>query len=145
MAEAIGRRHLEENVDSRLRTRIRLYIGIALVLIAVVLFRMWEEGGNSWYTLTALLVGLVAGFVFSRMYKISWDKDGRKVMSQLDWIGGVVLACYIAFEIGGHFFFDYYFTGSSVLTLILALASGAVLGRVLGMARTMIRVLRANL
>jgi hypothetical protein len=145
MAEhPIGREHIDLHVDSRLRTRIRMYIGIAAVLVVAVAYRMWEEGGNFWYTLAALAVGMFAGFLFSRMYKIEWNKEGRKVMSRLDSIGGVVLACYIAFEIAGHLFFDQYFSGPSALTLILALAAGAVLGRGLGMARTMMHVLREN-
>jgi hypothetical protein len=145
MAESLRREHLDLYVDRRLRMRVRIYLGLAVVLILFVLYRMFEEGQDFWYTLAALAVGLFAGFLFSRMYKIEWNVEGQKVMSQLDWIGGIVLACYIAFELAGHFFFERYFSGPSVLTLILALAAGAVLGRGLGMARTMIRVLRANI
>jgi len=145
MAEAIRREHLDLHVDSRLRMRIRMYIGIAVVLILVVAYRMLEESQDFWYTLLALAVGILAGFVFSRMYKIEWNTEGKKVMSRLDAVGGIVLACYIAFELAGHFFFEQYFAGPSALTLILALAAGAVLGRGLGMAHTMLLVLRAHI
>jgi len=144
MAAELNRGHLDQHVDPRLRTRIRIYVGIAAVLILFVMYRMFEEGQDFWYTLAALAVGIVAGFLFSRMFNIHWDVEGKKVMSRLDSLGGVVLACYIAFELGGHFFFEQYFSGPSALTLILALAAGAVLGRGLGMARTMLQVLRAN-
>ena len=138
----IGRQHFDTNVDPKLRRRVRLYLGIAVVLILVVLFRSWQEA--SWYSPLALLAGLAAGFIFSRMFKIDWDHEAKRVVSRLDTYGGIILAAYIAFEIAGHFFFDAYFSGASVLTMILALAAGAILGRGIGMIRTMVQILREN-
>lgn len=144
MAE-LTRTHLDEHVHSRLRNRVRIYLGISVLIIIAIAYRIIFEGGGVFYPLIALALGLVIGVVVSRMYSIEWDTHSEKVVSRMDIYGAVFLVAYILFEITGEHFIRQWFSGPEVLTVILALAGGAVLGRGVGMASNMIRVLRAHI
>jgi hypothetical protein len=145
MSPDITRESLDKHVHSRLRTRIRLYLGISIAIIIAILYRVVVEGGGILYPLTALVIGIAAGVLLSRMFNVSWDKDAEKVVSRIDVYGGILLVVYIIFELSGEDLIRHWFNGSEVLTLILSLAGGAVLGRGLGMAGKMFSVLRSNI
>ncbi|HVZ75832.1 MAG TPA: hypothetical protein VG934_00995 [Candidatus Paceibacterota bacterium] len=144
MAE-LTREHLDRHVHSRLRNRVRLYLGISAAIIIAIIYRVIVHGGGVWYPLAVLVIGIVVGSLLSRMYITSWDEDSAKVVSRMDIYGGILLGCYIVFEIAGEHFIRQWFAGPEVLTIILALAGGAVLGRGVGMARNMLAVLRENI
>jgi hypothetical protein len=145
MATEITRAHLDTHVDSRLRRRVRLYLGISLAIIVAIMYRTFVSGGSFVYPVLALVIGLVIGALLSRMYIVSWDKDAAKVVSRMDIYGTMLLIVYIIFEISGEHFIRQWFSGPEVLTIILSLAGGAVLGRGIGMGRKMLQILRASI
>ena|ERR1700733_5061565 len=144
MAE-LTREHLDQHVHSRLRTRVRLYLGISVAIIIAILYRVIAHGGGALYPLLAFAVGLAVGILLSRMFVVSWDKDAAQVVSRIDIYGTILLVAYIIFELSGEYFIRQWFAGPEVLTVILSLAGGAVLGRGLGMGRKMLNVLRENI
>jgi hypothetical protein len=144
MAE-LTREHLDQHVQSRLRTRIRLYLGISVAIIIAIIYRVIVHGGGVLYPAVALILGIAVGILLSRMFNVSWDKDAAQVVSRIDIYGTILLVAYIVFEISGEYFIRQWFAGPEVLTIILSLAGGAVLGRGLGMGRKMINVLRENI
>ena len=143
MAE-ITRAHIDRHVNSRLRTRIRLYLGISILIVLAIAYRIWQDGGGILYPAAALAIGIVVGSLVSRMFNVSWDAQAEQVVSRIDTYGGALLIVYVIFEITGEHFIRQWFVGPEVLTIILALAGGAVLGRGIGMGRKMMQVLRAN-
>ena len=145
MPENITREHLDQHVHTRLRTRVRLYLGISVAIIIAIIYRVVMHGGGILYPLLALAIGVGVGILFSRMFNVSWDKDAEKVVSRMDVYGTIFLVAYIIFEISGEYFIRQWFGGAEVLTIILSLAGGAVLGRGLGMGKKMLQVLRANI
>ncbi len=142
MVEVITSEHLQKHVHTKLRKRVRLYIGISIGIIIVIIYRLFVDGGGFVYPLLALLIGLGIGLLLARMFNVSWDEDAEKVVSRMDIYGTSLLILYIIFEMLGEHYIRQWFTGSEVLTIILALAGGAVLGRGLGMSRRMMQVLR---
>ncbi len=142
----ITREHLDKYVHSRLRRRVRMYLGISAAILVVILYRVIfvAHGADILYPLVALALGLGIGILMSRMFNVQWDKDAEQVISRMDVYGTALLVAYIIFEVSGEHFIKEWFQGPDVLTIILALAGGAVLGRGIGMARTMFRVLREN-
>ena len=145
MPSPITREHLERHVHSRLRTRIRIYYGISCAIVVAIVYRVFVHGGGVLYPFLALVIGLAAGILFSQMFHVSWDKDAEKVVSRIDAYGIILIVVYIIFELFGESLIRRWFSGPEVLTVILALAGGAVLGRGLGMARKMFQVLRENI
>jgi hypothetical protein len=141
----LTRAHLDEYVQSRLRNRVRIYLALAAAIVVAIAYRIIFEGGGVLYPLLALTIGIAIGIVVSRMFSISWDKDSEKVVSRMDIYGTAFLVAYIIFELTGEHFIRQWFSGPEVLTVILSLAGGAVLGRGIGMGRAMIRVLREHI
>ena len=137
--------HLDRHVDSRLRNRTRIYFVISGILAIVVVYRLFAEAGDPLLPIVLFAAGLAGGIVFSRMYKISWDHDAQKIVSRLDIYGGVILALYIVFEIFSRRYLEAHFSGPQALTLVFSLLSGVIIGRGIGMLRTMIRVIRTNI
>ena len=145
MPPDITQEHLDTHVHSRLRTRIRIYLGISALIIIVIAYRIFTYGGGVIYPILALAIGLAVGTLVSRMFNVSWDKNAEKVVSSMDIYGILLLVAYIIFEIFGERLIRQHFQGAEVLTVILSLAGGAVLGRGLGMSRKMFSVLRENI
>lgn len=145
MVEEITSEHLDRHVHTRLRNRVRLYLGISVVIILFILYRMIVDGGGFIYPLVALVIGLGIGLFLARIFNVSWDEDAEKVVSRMDIYGTTLLVVYIIFEALGEHYIRQWFTGSEVLTIILALAGGAILGRGLGMSQRMTQVLRENI
>ncbi len=143
--QQITREHFDLHVDKRLRFRTRLYFVMALILLGVVVYRLFADGGSYWYALAAFLLGGGIGVLFSRMFKIDWDHDARKIVSRLDIYGGILLASYVAFEILSRKYLESQFSGPFALTIVFSLLSGVVIGRGVGMTRTMMRVMREHI
>jgi len=145
METKLTREHLDAHIDRRLRMRVRLYLGISILIIAAIIYRVAVHGGGVLYPLIALVVGICVGSLLARMYLVSWDKNAAKVVSRIDTYGVVLLVVYVIFEISGEHLIGKWFSGPEILTLVLALAGGAVLGRGIGIGRKMVQVLRTSL
>jgi uncharacterized membrane protein YraQ (UPF0718 family) len=145
MAADITQKHLDQHVHKRLRTRVRMYLGISAVIILAIIYRVIVHGGGVLYPLIALIIGIVIGIFLSRMFKVSWDTNAEKVVSRIDIYGTILLIVYIIVEISGEDLIRHWFSGPEVLTIILAVAGGAVLGRGIGIGRKMLQVLREHI
>lgn len=136
--------HITSHVSKRLLNQVRIYLVVAIIIIGAIIYRLFIDGGDVVYAVLAFCIGIAAGIVVSRMYKVWWDTDAQKVTFRLDLYGVMLLIAYIAFELFGEHYIRQVFAGPMILTMIFSLAGGAVLGRGIGMGRTMIRVFRAN-
>jgi uncharacterized membrane protein YqgA involved in biofilm formation len=145
MDTPVTREHVDQHVPKNLRNRVRTYLALAVIIVVVIGYRLFVDQEDLWYAVLAFVIGSAVGIVVSRMYKIWWDTDAEKVASRLDIYGIVLLVAYVAFELLGEHYIRQTFAGPMILTMILALSGGAVLGRGIGIGRTMFRVLRANI
>ena len=85
------------------------------------------------------LVGFLAGLFLSRMYRLDWDLETTKVVSQLDLIGRIILAAYISLLIGRNWILGYWVPASDLMGFILCFTAGTMIGRV-GATRRGIRL-----
>jgi hypothetical protein len=122
-----------------------MYLGISCAIVVAILYRVLAHRGGVLYPSLALAIGIVVGVLLSRMFNVSWDKDAAKVVSRIDMYGAILLVAYVIFELFSKNLIRQLFSGPEVLTIILSLAGGVVLGRGLGMARKIFQVLRANI
>jgi hypothetical protein len=94
--------------------------------------------------LIALAIGLAAGFISSRMYKISWDKNSAKVVGRIDIYGVIVLVLFAIFELNRTWIADLFSGGEALGSIGLVLITTALLGRILGTSRKILQVLSAE-
>lgn len=141
----LSREHFGTHVNPKLRRNIYTYLGISVVILVVILYRIISAGSSFHYPLLSFAVGLIVGIIVSRMYVISWDKDAEHVIHRMDAYGVVFLVAYILFEVASHYFIEHWLTGPLVSTVILSSIGGALLGRGLGMIHKMVAVLKVSI
>ena len=85
------------------------------------------------------LVGFLAGLFLSRMYRLDWNEETTKVVSQLDLIGRIILAAYVLFMVGRNWILGYWVPASDLMGFVLCFTAGTMIGRV-GATRRGIRL-----
>jgi hypothetical protein len=93
------------------------------------------------------LTGFLIGIILSRMYRLAWDQETTKVVSQFDLIGRIILAVYILFMVGRNWILGYWVPASDLTGFILCFTAGTMIGRVGGTRRgirLMLQVLGAT-
>jgi uncharacterized membrane protein len=131
------------NVDRRLHTRLRLYAVIFLIMLVIVIVDIVRGFVSVPLALLGLAIGTILGLVLGRMYRLSWDGAGSKVIAQIDWLGGVILGLYIVFAIFRNQLFGHWVTGAVLGAFTLSLTAGTMLGRVVSTAHGIRRLLAA--
>jgi len=122
-------RHL---IDSKLVTQLRLFSIIALAMLGVILFDVARNEISILLAVSGLLIGVAVGIVVSRMRRLSWDEQARKVIAQIDWIGAGILVLYIVFTLTRNWLFGHWVQGAMLGVFTLAITAGSMLGRVFG-------------
>lgn len=121
--------------------RVRIF-GVVFLLLAVAYgVAILSNPLNPFAAAVVPVVGLGVGVIVGRMYRISWDAEASAVIGNIDWIGGIVLVVYLVFAFSrerlvGQWIDD----ATDVTTLVLGLTAGVMLGRVLAMRRSILRV-----
>ncbi len=118
-----------------------LYAVYSLLLLFTI-YKLFVAGPNVFQVVVAVVIGLTAGLISSRMYKISWSKDEAKVVGRIDIYGLVVLVLFSLFEFNKDHIAHLFANGAIVGTISLVLLTSALFGRVLGTAKKILRVLR---
>lgn len=134
----------KKHVDRRLLIRLRLFAVIILLIASVVLYDVLVGQIAPGLAALGLGIGTAVGFVAGRMFKILWHDEAQKVVSRLDKIGVIILLLYIAVEVGRKAFFGHWLAGAQLNAFSLAFLGGALLGRLLVMARGIRKVLVEN-
>lgn len=135
-------RHIKTHASNRLRLNLRILSVVYIVLLCITLYELFVSRTLFSQVLIALIIGLAAGFVSSRMYKISWNKDEAKVVGRIDIYGVVVLVLFVVFELNRDHIASL-FSGSETLgSISLVLITAALLGRIIGTAKRILRVLK---
>lgn len=137
----LTRKHVK-HLDRKLRFRLRIYFLVSIILLGAVLFEILTSRVNLLLALIGLLVGGFIGVIAARRFLLSWDKNEKKVIAELDFIGGVILVLYIASAIFrsriiGHFVQGSYVTGTS-----LSVVTGIMIGRVFGTGHKIVEILQ---
>lgn len=129
-------------VSKRLRVRQTIFIIIALLLAAFILYDVIVNAVPWYDALGAYIIGLPIGYLLGRAIKVRWHETDEQAISETDVAGTIALVIYIAFAATREWILGHWFAAAIVLPISLALASGLLLGRYLGMQRSIRRVLR---
>jgi hypothetical protein len=90
-----------------------------------------------------LLAGAVVGVVASRIKRMRWDEPSRTVVSSIDWVGGVILVCFVIAQLGRGWVLGHWADGAALTTLGLCVTAGTLAGQVLGTRAGVRAVLRS--
>lgn len=134
-------KHIKTNASKKLRNNLRILTIVYVILFIVTLYNVIVSQAIFWQVLTAIVIGLVAGVISSRMYKISWSKDEAKVIGKIDIYGAVVLVLFIIFELNRTRIAEIFASGDAIGSIGLVLITSALFGRILGTSKQIIRVL----
>jgi peptidoglycan/LPS O-acetylase OafA/YrhL len=118
-------------LDKRLIRRLRIYTIVMLIMLLVIIFEILQGTFTLAWAVGGMLIGLGIGTLVSRMYSLNWDEDTSQVISRIDWIGGVILVCYLTFVFTRTHYLSYWIQGAPLMGLIFSLTAGTMLGRVL--------------
>jgi len=134
-------RNYAHNLDKRLRFRLRLYLLISLILIGILVFNVLKGTLRVDYGLLGLVAGVGIGIISSRMFHISWNKNAKRVVSQLDTLGIGILILYFLFEILRGTIVGFFTHDIQVATTGFAVLAGIMYGRLLGTRGRIIQIL----
>lgn len=140
----LDREMFKEHVHPNLRRRMRMFLAIGFVMSLLVVWDILHETVSIPIALISVLVGLLLGWLTSRIFHLSWNGDLEKVVGKIDLLGGIVLALYIIFEVSRVFLFERFvhITVATGTAITFALVSSALIGRVLALRRRVFDLLK---
>lgn len=133
-----------EKVDKKLIIRQRMFFGIIFILITIGIVNIVQGKIGIILAISGFMVATIIGLLLSRMFKIFWHEEQKKVVSQLDTIGTMLLIFYIGIEVGRSWIFGHWLSGSSLTAFGLIILTGLILGRFLGTHLKINKVLSGN-
>ncbi len=134
-------RRIRTNASRRLRINLRLLSIVCLVLIVITAYNVIVTQAVFWQVMLAIIIGLAAGVISTRMYKITWSHHEAQVIGRMDVYGVVVLILFILFELNRSNIAALFVSGEQVGTIALVLMTSALYGRILGTAKRILRIL----
>jgi hypothetical protein len=129
-------------VDKKIKRKIKIFIFMFLLSVCLAIYHITQDILPAKYPLTAFAIGLVLGALLSRIQKITWDKDGEKIIKQFDIISGLLLFFVILFFIFKDNIIMEIVSIKKINSLVFSLNAGMMLGRVLLIRHQIGRILR---
>ena len=134
---------IKQYLDKRLITRIRIYVIVMLVMLIIIAFEVIQSTFTIPMAIGGILIGLGVGTIVSRMYHLSWDDETSNVIGRIDWIGAVILVFYLIFVFTRAHYLGYWIQGAPLLTIVLSITAGTMLGRVMSTEHGIHKILKS--
>ena len=94
------------------------------------------------FAVLGVVVGVIGGILFARMYHLSWDHDARKIVSRLDVIGVIILVFYIVFVIFRSKLIGFFVQTPQIGAVGFSITAGIMIGRVIGTRNAIIEIFK---
>ena len=134
--------HLKNLLHRKLLVRLTIPLVISVVMLVVTVIDFFYSS-LPLITFAWILVGIVIGYPFGRLTKISWNSDKTQLV--LDGSGIVLLVVFIIIRIITSIIIRTEFGYLSyVLDIVLLVSVGGTVGRALGMLRQIRLALASN-
>lgn len=131
-----------KHVHGRLWWRQLIYLIAAAVLTALIIYDM-ATGAVGWYfEVLAYAIGTLVGYGYGRLARVRWHETDEHVMIQNDAVSILIIIAYLVLRSGSDFLLRDWFTGAALSAITFAFLAGILLGRYLGIIRSIYRVLR---
>ena len=134
--------HFRNLLHRKLLLRLTIPMIIATVMLVIIIIDSFFTPFPA-ITYAWILVGIVIGYPFGRLTKISWNSDNTQLV--LDGSGVILMVAYIVISIIRSIILRMEFGYLSyVLAITLLVSVGGSIGRELGMIRQIRHALRSN-
>lgn len=133
---------IRTHASKKLQLNLRILAVVYSVLLIITLYELIVSMAIFWQVILAIIIGLIAGIISSRMYKIAWDKDESKVVGKIDIYGGVVLVLFIVFELNRSHIAGLFASSESIGAIGLVLITATLFGRIIGTSRKIIAIIQ---
>ncbi len=131
-----------KHFNPRLRRSLRIYLIVGFAIMIYVILSTIKNGANPLDVLVGLVVGVVIGIFFARIFKISWDSEAEEVMYRIDAVGIILIVIFIIFDFTRGSIVANFVSGPNVGPTSFAVLAGCFYGRVFGSRRSIITILR---
>ncbi|HVW67247.1 MAG TPA: hypothetical protein VHA78_06010 [Candidatus Peribacteraceae bacterium] len=141
-------KNFKHHVSPQLQRRMRIFLIIAFCMLVIAVTHVAQDNLNPYVVLGSVIGGAVVGVVTTRIFHLSWDHDGQKVVGRIDKIGLAVLVLYVLFEIARSMLFEKLMPAEASSALSQASIAGfifiaaALISRVVALRGRMINILR---
>ncbi len=117
--------------------RLMIFCGLFPVKLGLIVLEVVNNQIEIGLVLVGIVIGLIIGLIISRIYDLNWDEKTSKVVSQINWVGGIILMLYAVLMIC-----RYWVEASTLATFGLCLSAGFMPGRLIGVRRGIIKTLQ---
>ena len=131
----------KHQVHTSLQRRLRIFIVMGVIIILVMVSDVVRGLLPVWIAGISLLLGSIIGLVSSRIFNLTWDKDGEQVVGKIDVIGWVVLGAYILFEVARSILVQHWLPAEAT-AITFAFIGPALITRVLSLRGRIITILK---
>lgn len=139
---SLARKRISQHVDKKIVMRFRIFALLTLIFAGILLWDLFIGTISLPFLLGGVVVGVGIGIIVSRMYHLSWDRDGKKVIGRLDGIGIVVLGLYMLFGFFRTKIIGYFVHGPMLGTVTVAVLGGLFIGQIIGARNGVLGILR---
>ncbi|MCX9081381.1 MAG: hypothetical protein OIN83_04220 [Candidatus Methanoperedens sp.] len=106
---------------------------IGIILTELMLFEVLKGIIGIGLSLIGFLLGLLLGFIATRMFIIHWHEEKAKFVSRFDTICIIVMLIYVAFSASRTSLFGNLIHGSVLTAFAYSILAGIMIGRIVGM------------
>lgn len=133
---ALARKHL----DRKLIFRLYIFALIFMIMLGILAYDIFRR--TIGFTLGGgLLLGIMIGFVTGRIFVTKWHEQAKKVVTQIDEVGVVVLILYILFSVFRNRIFGHWLHVPILTAFTFSIIGGVILGRLLATTRSIKNIL----
>ena len=129
---------VRQHVDRHLTMRLRMFCVIFPLKLGIIVFEVVYDRIEIGLVLEGIMIGLIIGLIFSRIYHLKWDEQTSTVVSQINWVGGIILTLYAILMIC-----RIWVEASTLATFGLCISAGFMPGRLIGVRRGILKTLQA--
>jgi len=124
------------------RSLLRIYLGIAVLLLLLTLENVFRLFFSAHTVLGALMLGIILGVLVARIDKLTWNEDLMEVVRFVDYVGVVVSLLFIIFVLFRLQIILWYLPSAPIASLVIPVFTGFMGGRLFGDGDQAIKTLR---
>lgn len=132
----------QKHVHKRLLSQLVIFAVIGVVMFGIVAYDIWTAIITIPLSILGIGIGVGAGFIVGKFYRIRWHEETQKVVTGLDRFGVIVIIIYIGFSIFRSQIFGKFVHGPALTAIGFASAGGVMMGRFAAIADNINKVLK---